>query len=62
MPDTKPLRFPLPLAPENRLDETDRDAKLVNGYLEQDGEGKIWVVKRPGLTEFSSPGVPVTPP
>jgi len=45
-----PKRLPLVLEPENRSETTDKDAKLINGYMERGkGEGEYWVYKRPGL-------------
>lgn len=44
-----PKRLPLVLEPENRDESTDKDAKLVNGYVEKSKhEGEYWLFKRPG--------------
>jgi hypothetical protein len=58
MPDQKPQRFPLIVDPQNRLNATSRDPKLVNGFMEKKKSGQVWVYKRPGLVVFSTPGVP----
>lgn len=45
-----PKRLPLVIQPENREESTDKDAKLINGYMERSPEGEeYWVYKRPGL-------------
>ena len=45
-----PKRLPLVIQPENRAENTDKDAKLVNGYMERSPDGhEYWVYKRPGL-------------
>lgn len=44
-----PKRLPLALTPENRADKTNKDAKLVNGYLEKVSEGDYQLYGRPGL-------------
>lgn len=45
-----PKRLPLVIQPENRAENTDKDAKLINGYMERSPEGnEYWVYKRPGL-------------
>lgn len=45
-----PKRLPLVIQPENRSEDTDKDAKLVNGYMERSPAGDTyWVYKRPGL-------------
>ena len=47
-----PKRLPLILEPENRDESTDKDAKLINGYVEKnDKTGEYWVFKRPGLLQ-----------
>ena len=48
-----PKRLPLVLQPENRDETTDKDAKLVNGYMEKSSssESEHWVYKRPGLLQ-----------
>lgn len=46
-----PHRLPLVIEPENRSTTTDKDAKLVNGYIETHitkEEKQIWIYKRPG--------------
>ena len=54
MPDKEPKRLPLAVSPENRDETTNRDAKLINGYVEQVGENAFWVYKRPGLGVYST--------
>ncbi len=49
----EPKRLPLVIGPENRSSSTSKDSRLVNGYLEKNGE-ELWVVKRPGLLSYSS--------
>lgn len=45
-----PKRLPLVIQPENRDDDTLKDAKLINGYVEKGvEEGQFWIYKRPGL-------------
>lgn len=45
-----PKRLPLVIQPENRQENTDKDAKLVNGYMEKaPSSDEYWVYKRPGL-------------
>lgn len=45
-----PARLPLVLTPENRDDETSKDARLVNGYVEKGmRQGEYNLYKRPGL-------------
>lgn len=43
------------MSPENRDDTTNKDAKLINAYVETAGE-EIHVYKRPGLSEASNLG------
>lgn len=53
-----PKRLPLLAEPQNRASSTDKDAKLVNCFIEtQDTtEGKqYWLYSRPGLSEQSRP-------
>lgn len=51
-----PPRLPLVVSIQNRNRTTNKDAKLVNCYLETDEEGGLWVFGRPGLTErFTAP-------
>lgn len=47
-----PKRLPLILQPENRGEDTLKDAKLVNGYVETNAHTQeTWIFKRPGLTQ-----------
>lgn len=48
-----PKRLPLVIEPSNRTDATNKDAKLLNAYMERnDKTGEIWIFKRPGLTQY----------
>lgn len=44
-----PKRWPLVTELENRDDSTDKDAKLVNCFLERQRDGSYWLFKRPGM-------------
>lgn len=44
----EPQRLPLVVMPENRSTNTNKDAKLINGYVEKTPTGEYWVYKRPG--------------
>ncbi len=44
-----PPRLPLMVITSNRDGSTDKDARLVNCYLEVDDQGELWIYKRPGL-------------
>ena len=48
-PLSGPQRIPLVVMPENRSTSTDKDAKLVNGYVEKTPTGEYWIYKRPGV-------------
>ena len=50
-----PKRLPLVISPENRNTTPDKDAKLVNGYMERAGDGTYWLYKRMGLGNTSQP-------
>jgi len=50
-----PKRLPLVIALENRASTLDKDSRLVNGYIEKQGEGEFQIYKRPGLAESSRP-------
>lgn len=56
MADQQPIRLPMMLAPENRDETTGKDARLVNGYIEQVSKEELWLYKRPGMYEYSSSG------
>jgi len=58
MPDRQPVRLPLVIGPENRDETTNRDARLVNGFLEKISEESVMVFKRPGLEVYSNSGTP----
>ncbi len=47
MAEARP-RWPLVSAPTNRDATVAKDARLINGFLERDDLGELWVVKRPG--------------
>lgn len=47
-----PARLPLVVQPENRDETPDKDAKLVNGYIETNAQTKeSFIYKRPGLDQ-----------
>lgn len=47
-----PKRLPLVIQPENRSEDTDKDAKLINGYMERKADGQeTWIYKRPGTLQ-----------
>lgn len=53
-----PKRLPLIVEPANRGNSVDKDARLVNGYIEVKGQGEnaeVWIYERPGLTRDSQP-------
>lgn len=52
-----PPRLPLVAMPANRNDSTNKDARLVNCYVEtsQINEGEFWLYKRPGVEEYDDP-------
>lgn len=51
----QPLRLPLVVQPENRDEDTLKDAKLINGYVEKvELTGEYQVYKRPGLLQTGS--------
>lgn len=41
--------------PANRQEDTNKDARLVNGYMERENQGDIWLYKRPGLSHSTRP-------
>lgn len=49
-----PPRLPLVVSIRNRDRTLNKDAKLVNCYLETDTQGEVWVFGRPGLAEYST--------
>jgi hypothetical protein len=51
----RPVRWPLIILPSNRQEDTNKDARLVNGYLEKEMQGDVWLYKRPGLAQSSRP-------
>lgn len=42
-----PKRLPLVVSPENRATTTDKDARLINGFLEKTAEGEYQLYSRP---------------
>lgn len=47
-----PKRWPLVIQPENRSESTNKDARLVNAYVEMDKKTQQhWLIKRPGLLQ-----------
>ncbi len=54
-----PKRLPLVISPQNRGQNTDKDAKLVNGFMEisrgDNGETETWIYDRPGTLTASQP-------
>jgi hypothetical protein len=53
----KPTRFPLATDLLSRTNSTAKDARIVNGYVDDTG-GNKYVVKRPGTALFYSPTTP----
>lgn len=51
----RPTRWPLIILPSNRAENTNKDARLVNGFMEKELQGDTWLYKRPGLTQLSRP-------
>lgn len=49
-----PPRLPLVVIIGSRSSTLNKDAKLVNCYVETDDQGELWVFKRPGLLEWST--------
>lgn len=49
-------RIPLVVQPSNRDETTNRDAKLVNGYVEHVSQQEMWVYKRPGTAVYAAVG------
>jgi len=45
----QPLRLPLAVSPENRDETANKDAKIINGFIEQVSQDETWVYKRPGI-------------
>jgi hypothetical protein len=45
----QPPRLPLVVITGNRASSYNKDARLVNCYIETDDQGELWVYKRPGL-------------
>jgi hypothetical protein len=49
-----PKRWPLDIRPENRDDSTNKDARLVNAYIEKKADGVVELYKRPGLDQYAT--------
>lgn len=50
-----PVRVPLVISPENRTNNTDKDARLINCYVESDQTGGVNLYRRPGKKLWGSP-------
>ena len=50
-----PQRWPVVVMPSNRQDDTNKDARLINGYIEKEPMGDIWLYKRPGFLRLTQP-------
>ena len=55
MADQQPQRFPLVVQPTNRDQTTNRDARIINAFVEQVSEQDVRVYKRPCLKYSSTP-------
>src|SRR5258706_11645361 len=53
----RPNRWPLIIMPSNRSQNTNSDARLVNGYMEKELQNDIWLYKRPGLANLTQPSL-----
>ena len=51
-----PPRIPLVIQPGNRNHTVNKDARLVNCFIEIDKEGELSIFKRPGMVEASAGG------
>lgn len=60
-----PPRLPLVVVTSNRDEDTDKDARLVNCYIETrsnaEGLQDLWVFKRPGIEEYADVGLGDSP-
>jgi len=52
---SRPTKWPLIVMPANRAEDTNQDARLVNGFMEKEIQGDIWLYKRPGLVRNAQP-------
>lgn len=50
-----PIRVPLIVGPENRNTSTNKDAKLINAYVEIDHGKNINLFRRPGMLQWGVP-------
>lgn len=55
-----PKRMPMVVRPENRDNTTNKDAKIINAYVEQVSEGVIDLYRRPGQAVYGNPGASAT--
>lgn len=54
MSQNPPKRIPLVVTTSNRDSSTDKDARLINGYIEKGPDGKVYIYKRPGYVDYTS--------
>lgn len=52
----KPLRLPLVAVTSNRGEQSDVDARLINGFMEKTQLDGVWCYKRPGLRRTANIG------
>lgn len=50
-----PTRVPLVISPENRDNTSNKDAKLINCYVEVDKEQNVHLFRRPGMKQWGVP-------
>lgn len=50
-----PTRVPLVISPENRDNTSNKDAKLINCYVEVDKEQNVHLFRRPGMAQWGIP-------
>ncbi|HEX6826392.1 MAG TPA: hypothetical protein VF077_08765 [Nitrospiraceae bacterium] len=50
-----PQRWPIIVMPSNRQDDTNKDARLINAFIEREPQGDIWLYKRPGFLKLTQP-------
>ena len=50
-----PKRLPLVISPENRAASTDKDSRLINGYMEKMQDESYQLYGRPGLLQDTQP-------
>jgi len=54
VPTARKHRMQLVAFPENRGEDTTKDSRLVNGYIERSQRGQFYVYKRPGVSVYAS--------